>query len=119
MGAIWVYAEVSAEGPHPATLELLTKARSLGEDIAAVALGPGATAAAPELGAHGAATVYANDEQVFADQPGGPAAHTLPTLVGADPPAMNPFAGIFRCPDVSGRPQALCGLDLIANATHV
>ena len=40
MGAIWVYAEVSAEGPHPAALELLTKARSLGDDIAAVALGP-------------------------------------------------------------------------------
>ena len=96
MGAIWVYAEVTAEGPHAGALELLTKARSIGGDVAAVALGPGATAAAPELGAHGAATVYANDEQVFADQPGGPAAHTLRALSMRTHPSMILFAGHLR-----------------------
>ena len=119
MGAIWVYAEVSAEGPHPAALELLTKARSLCGDVAAVALGPGATAAAPELGAHGAATVYANDEQVFADQPGRPAAHTLRALIDAHTPSMILFAGTYDARDVSGRLQALTGSTLMANATEV
>lgn len=71
MTTIWVYAPVSDEGPHPSALELLTKARSLGDDVAAVALGPGASAAAADLGAHGAARVYASDDQVFADHPAG------------------------------------------------
>ncbi len=52
---VWVYAEVTPEGPSPSALELLTKARSIGDEVAAVALGPGATAAAPALGEHGAA----------------------------------------------------------------
>ena len=41
MGATWVFAEVTPEGAHPSALELLTKARALGDDVAAVALGPG------------------------------------------------------------------------------
>jgi len=39
MGATWVYAEVTPDGAHPSALELLTKARTLGGEIAAVALG--------------------------------------------------------------------------------
>ena len=119
MGAIWVYAEVTLDGPHAGALELLTKARSIGDDVAAVALGPGATAAAPELGAHGAATVYTNDEQVFTDQPGGPAAHTLRALVDSHTPSMILFAGTYEARDVSGRLQALTGSTLMANATDV
>jgi electron transfer flavoprotein alpha subunit len=119
VGATWVYAEVTADGPNAGALELLTKARSLGGDVAAVALGPGATASASELGAHGAATVYANDEQVFADQPGGPAAHTLRALVDAHTPSMILFPGTYEGRDVSGRLQALTGSTLMANATDV
>ena len=50
MAGTLVYTEVTPEGAHPAALELLTKARALGGEVAAVALGPGATAAAEELG---------------------------------------------------------------------
>jgi electron transfer flavoprotein alpha subunit len=119
VGAIWVYAEVTADGAHPATLELLTKARSLGGDVAAVALGPGATAAAGDLGAHGAATVYANDEQIFADQPGRPAAHTLKALVDEYAPSLVLFPGTYEGRDVAGCLQALTGTTLMANATDV
>ena len=45
MAKVWVFAEVGPDGPAPAALELLAKARELG-DVEAVALGPGATAAA-------------------------------------------------------------------------
>ena len=61
--AIWVYAEVRSGGEVDSTaLEILTKARELGE-AAAVVLGPGATEAAGILGEHGAKTVYANDDR--------------------------------------------------------
>src|SRR6266545_4689478 len=49
VATIWVYAEVGPDGPHPASLELLTKARSVGDTVEAVALGPGATQATDVL----------------------------------------------------------------------
>ena len=63
---IWVWADVTPEGPAPSALELLTKGRELGDEVAAVALGPGAKASADALGEHGAATVFASDDEVFA-----------------------------------------------------
>ena len=65
MTTVWVYAELTPDGPRARTLELLTKARSLGDEVAAVALGPGATAAAAALGEYGAQTVYASDDPVY------------------------------------------------------
>jgi electron transfer flavoprotein alpha subunit len=100
-------------------LELLTKARSLGGEVAAVALGPGATAAAGALGAHGATTVYANDDQTFADQPGGAAAHTLRALIDQHRPSVLLFEGTYDARDVAGRLQALTGSTLMSNATDV
>ena len=68
MAGIWVYADVKAGGKvDPSALELLTKARDLDGDVAAVALGPGATEAAQALGEHGAATVYASDDEVYGE----------------------------------------------------
>ena len=119
MTTIWVYAPVSAEGPHPCALEILTKVRSLGDDIAAVALGPGATAAAGELGAHGAARVYASDDQVFADHPGRPAAHVLTALIEEHRPALVLFPSTYDARDVAGRVQARTGSTLMSNATDV
>ncbi len=119
MTTIWVYAPVSDEGPHPSALELLTKARSLGDDVAAVALGPGATAAASDLGAHGAARVYASDEQIFADHPGRPAAHVLSALIEEHHPSLVLFPGTYDARDVAGRVQARTGSTLMSNATDV
>ena len=119
MGAIWVLAEVTPSGPHPAALELLTKARALGDDVAAVALGPGATASAEELGRHGAATVYASDDEAFADHPGRASAHTLHQLIEEHRPALVLFAGTYGGRDVAGRISAKTGATLMANATDV
>jgi electron transfer flavoprotein alpha subunit len=115
----WVYAEVSPEGAASSALELLTKARDLGGDVAAVALGPGATAAAEALGAHGAATVYASDDAVFADHPGRAAAHVLAGLVAEHAPDLVLFAGTYDSRDVAGRLQARTGGTLMANATDL
>jgi electron transfer flavoprotein alpha subunit len=116
---IWVYAPVTDEGPHPSALELLTKARDLGDDVAAVALGPGATTAAADLGAHGAARVYASDDPVFAEHPGRPAAHVLTALIEEHGPALVLFPGTYDARDVAGRVQARTGSSLMSNATDV
>ena len=58
MAGVWVYAELGARGDvDGSALELLTKARALAVDVTAVALGPGAFAAAGILGEHGATRV--------------------------------------------------------------
>jgi electron transfer flavoprotein alpha subunit len=119
VGAIWVYAEVDADGPHPAALELLTKARALGGEVAAVALGPGAAAATGVLGAHGATTVYVGDHSVFAERPGATAARALATLIDEHHPDLVLFAQTYDARDVAARLQAATGSTLMANATDV
>src|SRR5512141_3515407 len=119
MAGIWVYAEVGPEGPATSALELLTKARSLGEEVAAVALGPGASTAASALGEHGASTVYASDDPVYADALGQPAAHTLAELVRAHAPSMIWFPSSHEARNVAGRLQVKTGSTLLSNASDV
>ena len=107
MTTIWVYAEVGAEGPSGSALELLSKARTLADEVAAVALGPGATAAAGALGEHGATTVYASDDDVYADGLGQPNAHALHQLVQEHTPDLILFSTSYDARDVAGRLQAL------------
>ena len=119
MATIWIYADVAPDGSTSAALELLTKARSLGADLAAVALGPGATQVAGVLGEHGAATVYASDDPVFAEHPGRPAAHVLTGLIEEHHPDLVLFPGTYDARDVAGRVQARTGAALMSNATDV
>ena len=119
MTKVWVYAEVTPEGTSPSALELLTKARSIGDEVAAVALGPGATAAAPALGEHGAARVYASDEQVYADTLGQPAAHTLHALIREHTPDLVLFSTSYDARDLAGRLQARLESALMSNVTDV
>jgi len=119
MAGIWVYAEVGPEGPATSALELLTKARTLGGEVAAVALGPGATAASPALGEHGAAKVYASDDPVYADVVGQPAAHVLAELARDHAPNMILFPSSHEARDVAGRLQAKTGSTLMGNASDV
>ena len=118
MATVWVYAEVTPEGPNATALELLTKARALG-DVAAVALGPGASAAAPALGEHGAAIVYASDDDVYADALGQPAAHALHGLIEQHRPDLVLFSTSYDARDVAGRLQARLDSTLMSNATDV
>ncbi len=119
MGAIWVYAEVGADGPTPTTLELVTKARSLGDAVAAVALGPGSTDAAASLGQHGAQTVYASDDPVYDECLARPAVHALHALVQEHGPDVVLFATTYDSRDIAGRLQARTGSALMSNAIDV
>jgi electron transfer flavoprotein alpha subunit len=119
MPTVWVYAEMAGGAPHPSAFELLTKARSLGDRVEAVALGPGARAAAHELGAHGAGRVFASDDEVFVDHPGRPAAYVLASLIDEHRPALVLFSTNYDARDVAGGVQARTGSTLVSNATDV
>jgi electron transfer flavoprotein alpha subunit len=116
---VWVFAEVGPQGPTAATLELLTKARALGDPVEAVALGPGATDAAAALAGFGATTVFAGDDQAFADTMGRSAAHCLAALVAEHHPVMILFSTSYDARDVAARLQAITGSTLMSNATDV
>jgi electron transfer flavoprotein alpha subunit len=116
---VWVFAEVTPDGPAPAALELLAKARELGDQVEVVALGPGATAAAPTLGEHGAQTVFASDEPVYEEFLAQPATHALHTLIDAHAPDLILFATTYASRDVAGRLQARTGTALMSNAIDV
>ncbi len=119
MTTVWVWAEVGSEGPHASALELLTKARGLADTVAAVALGPGATFAAPVLGEYGARTIYASDDPVFSDFLGQPAAYVLHRLVHEHRPNLVLFPTTHDARDVAGRLQARTGTTLMSGATDV
>jgi electron transfer flavoprotein alpha subunit len=117
MAPIWVFAEVYPEGGvDPTALELLTKARQFG-DVDAVALGPGATKSADALGEYGARTVYASDDDLYADFVAEPAAHTLHELVQQHGPELILFSTNYDARDIGGRLAAKTGSTLMSNAT--
>jgi electron transfer flavoprotein alpha subunit len=116
---VWVWADVAPDGPAPSALELLAKARDLGDEVAAVALGPGAKASADALGEHGAQTVYASDDEVFSTHLAQPAVHVLAGLVEEHRPDLILFPSSYDARDVAGRLQARTGSTLMANATDV
>jgi len=119
VATVWVYAEVTPEGPASSALELLTKAREIGDEVAAVALGPGATEAASALGEHGASTIYMSDDPAYAETLGQPAAHALSEIAEAQGPDLILFSTSYDARDVAGRLQAKLGCTLLGNATDV
>lgn len=119
MAKIWVYAEVEEGGKLNATsLEILTKARELG-DTEAVVLGPGASEAVSTLGEYGAKKVFVSDDQVYADYVAQPAAYTLWKLAEQNQPNMILFAMDYDSRDVAARLAASMGSTIMGNATDV
>ncbi len=119
MGAVWVFAEATEGGaPHPVTLELLTKARELGESEA-VALGPGAAGAVPALGKYGARKVYVHEDPALRDVLASPAVEVCARLIERHRPALMLFGMTYGGRDVAGRLSARLGAPLIANAFDV
>ena len=118
MAKVWVFAEVSPDGTvDNAALELLTKAREIGDEVEAVALGPGATDAVDKLGEYGATTVYASDDDVYGDYLAQPAAHALHELIEQHEPDLVLFATNYDSRDIAGRLSAKTGSTLMSNVT--
>jgi electron transfer flavoprotein alpha subunit len=115
---ILVYAEHSGGRPATTSLELLARARELGE-VDAVALGPGAAEAAPMLGRHGARRVLVNEDAAFAEYLAEPAADCLAELLTGSAPDLLLFGFSPDSREVAGRVAARLGTGLISNAMDV
>jgi electron transfer flavoprotein alpha subunit len=118
MAKIWVYAELNQGRLASISLELLTKARELG-DVEAIALGPGARAAASVLGRHGAARVLVNEDAAFAEYLAEPATDCLAALAKENGPDAILFGFSADSREVAGRLAARLGTGLISNALDV
>ena len=119
MAKIWVFAELAEGKVAPISLELLAKARDLGGEVEAVALGKGATAAAETLGKHGAKKVHAADDEVFDKYIAQPATDTMEALVKAGSPDLVLFGFSYDSREVAGRLAARLGVGQVSNALDV
>ena len=120
MNRVLVSAELRRDSRlDPAALGLVSKARSVTPDVAAVVLGPGARDAAGSLGEHGAATVFVSEDDVFTACPGEPAAYALAELVREHAPALVLFGSSYDARDTAARLQAMLGVSLVAGVDDV
>jgi electron transfer flavoprotein alpha subunit len=116
----WVYGEVAEGRPIPTTLELLTKARSLGGTVEVVVLHPEAAGVTDSLGDYGGSTAYVGTDPAFRDLLiGGPAADTLAGLVAEHHPDLILFGSSYNARDVAGRLAAKLNSHIIANGLDV
>lgn len=113
---IWVFLEMADGKVVPVGLELLTKARELGDTVEAVVFSPDGEQAAAEAGAHGATTLYAATDPAYKEVLlGGPAADALAALVAEHKPDLLLFGMTYDGRDVAGRLAAKLGAPVIAN----
>jgi electron transfer flavoprotein alpha subunit len=118
MAKVWVYAELNQGKLQSISLELMAKARELG-DVDAIALGAGAKAAASTLGKHGAKVVHVNEDAAFDDFIAEPATEALAALHAAGAPDLVLFGFTHDGREVAGRFAARLGVGLISNAGDV
>jgi len=98
---IWVFSQEASGAPTTATLELLTKARSLGDVTAFV--GGDATAIAASLGEHGASKVYATGD-LAGKLPGVAVSAAMKAVIdGGDTPDLIMFPQTTEGRDVMSR----------------
>lgn len=114
---IWVFAEEIDSAPTSLALEMLTKATSLGDDVAAFLVGTGSAETMRLLGAHGAATVYHLDPGDALPSAGAAAA--LAELAGAENPELILFGLQPTDRDVAGRLAGRLGVPVLSNAVDI
>jgi electron transfer flavoprotein alpha subunit len=115
LSKIWVFAEAVDGKVSTTTLELLTKARELGDTVEAVYGGADAEAVAAELGGHGATTVHATGD-LGGSLAGVPVGSAIAAAVagGAGPDAIL-FATSYDGRDVVGRLSVKLDRPVITN----
>ena len=113
----WVFVEEQEGQPEAISLELLTKARSFGGELAAVFLGAGSEALFADLGRHGATKAYhlSPDERL----PAAAAAAAIAELIGTHEPDLLMFGMTSTDRDVAGRLSARLGKPVISSAIDV
>jgi len=117
LSKVWVYAESEDGAPTSATLELLTKAREIGDAVEAVYVGDDAADLATALGEFGATKVYgASDGGVLK---GAVGAAALEKLIGDQAPDLVLFAQSYDGRDAIGRLSAALDRPVLTNGASV
>ena len=115
---IWVFAQANDGAVTTGTLELLTKARSLGATVSAV-VGGDASAVAGTLGEFGATRVYATGD-LGGSLPGAAIASALATVIeGGDRPDLIMFPQNYEGRDVMARLSVKLDRTVITNNTDI
>jgi electron transfer flavoprotein alpha subunit len=118
VASILVYAELSDGKLASTSLELMAKARELG-DVYVVALGSGAKNAAATLGKHGAKVVHVGEDAAFDEYVAEPATDAVASLYEKEKPDLILFGFTSDSREVAGRLAARLGCGLISNASDV
>jgi electron transfer flavoprotein alpha subunit len=115
LSTIWVYAEAADGKVATTTLELLTKARELADNVEAVYAGADGDAVAAELGAHGATKVHASGDLGGALQGVPMAAAIAAAVEGGNGPDAILIATSYDGRDVAGRLSVKLDRTVITN----
>lgn len=118
MAEIWVHAEEDQGSIAPITLEILTKARSLGVEVVAIALG-NATTHVAKLAEFGAARVLADARADYAQFFALPAVDAFVALAEERRPLAILFGGTNDGRDIAGRVAARLGVGMAAFASDI
>jgi electron transfer flavoprotein alpha subunit len=119
LNRIWVYAEAVDGKVSPLTLELLTKAASLGGTVEAVYAGDDADAVAGPLGAHGATTVHSTGD-LDGSLPGVPVASAIAKAVSdGNGPDLVMFGTTYEGRDIAARLSVAVDKPVITNNTDI
>ena len=113
MGTIWVHAETQDGQVSTITLELLAKARELG-DVVAVHAGNDAEAAAAELGAHGASSILTTGD-LDRGLVGPALSSALAGAIESESPSAILFGTTYGGRDVAGRLSVKLDAPVITN----
>ena len=119
MPTIWVLTEINDGKAHRVGLEMLTKARSLSNDVTAVALGAGAAAQAALLGEYGATRVLVHEDAAYTDYLAEPAAHVLGGLVEQHKPDLLLIGTTYDGRDIAARLNMRLGSGVITDAAEI
>jgi electron transfer flavoprotein alpha subunit len=114
---VWVYAEGEEGKATSATLELLTKAREIGNTVEAVYAGADADTMAAQLGEYGATKVHAVDHGSSLSGVVGGA--MLAKLAAAEQPDLILFAQSYDGRDAMGRLSAKLDRPVLTNGNAV
>jgi electron transfer flavoprotein alpha subunit len=114
---VWVYAEGEDGKATSATLELLTKAREIGDTVEAVYSGADADTIAPQLGEYGATKVHSVDHGSSLSGVIGGA--LLAKLVADEQPDLILFAQSYDGRDAMGRLSVKLDRPVLTNGNGV
>jgi electron transfer flavoprotein alpha subunit len=118
MTKVWVFAQMSGGQVTKVALELVTKARQLGE-VTAVALGSGAAGQAELLAQYGASRVLVHDDAAYDNFLSEPAADTLGTLLEKESPDLLLIGTTYDGRDIAARLNARLDCGVITDGADI